>query len=78
MEAKGYLKKQVSAEDARVIYLHLTQAGQALSRKYDADYFQGLAPYLEGISEADAECTIQTIEKFYQLMCERSDSLERG
>ena len=78
MEAKGYLKKQVSAEDARVIYLHPTQAGQALSRKYDADYFRELAPYLEEISEAAAECTIRTIEKFYQLMCERRDSLERG
>ena len=77
MEAKGYLKKQVSAEDGRVTYLSLTESGRALSRKYDADYFQELEPYLEEISDEDAECTIRTIEKFYQIMCERKMSLEK-
>ena len=33
MEAKGYLHKQVSAEDGRVTYLSLTEAGKQLSRK---------------------------------------------
>lgn len=77
MEAKGYLEKQVSAEDGRVTYLSLTEAGKALSRKYDADYFRELAPYLEEIPPEDAECTIRTIEKFYQIMCERKNSLEK-
>ena len=77
MEAKGYLKKQVSAEDGRVTYLSLTEAGKALSREYDADYFRALAPYLESISEADAECTIRTLEAFHKIMCERRTSLEK-
>ena len=77
MEQKGYLTKQVSAEDARVTYLSLSEAGKTLSREYDSDYFQSLLPYLDGISEADAECTIRTIEKFYQIMCERRNSLEK-
>jgi len=77
MEQKGYLKKQVSDEDGRVTYLSLSEAGKELSRKYDKDYFRGLAPYLDGISEADAECTIRTIEKFYQIMCERRTSFEK-
>ena len=77
MEQKGYLTKQVSAEDARVTYLSISEAGRALSQKYDSDYFQSLLPYLDGISEADAECTIRTIEKFYQIMCERRNSLEK-
>ena len=77
METKGYLKKQASAEDGRVTYLSITEAGQQLSRKYDADYFRELAPYLDDISESDLECTIRTIEKFYQVMCERRDSLEK-
>ena len=76
MEAKGYLKKQVSAEDGRVSYLSVSEAGRELSRKYDADYFRTLAPYLDGICQSDAECTIRTIEKFYQIMCERRGSLE--
>lgn len=77
MEARGYLKKQTSAEDGRVTYLSATEAGKALSRKYDADYFRELAPALECISDADAECTIRTIQKFYQVMLERRDSLEK-
>ena len=76
MEQKGYLKKQISAEDGRVTYLSLTEAGKQLSQKYNADYFRGLEPYLADISEEEAECTIRTIEKFYQVMCERRNSLE--
>ena len=76
MEAKGYLKKQASAEDGRVTYLSLTEAGFALSRKYDADYFQALAPYLDAIPEQDAECTIRTLETFHAIMSERRNSLE--
>ena len=77
MEAKGYLKKQLSAEDGRVTYLSLSEAGRQLSKKYDADYFRELAPFLDSISEADAECTIRTIETFYQVMCERRTSFEK-
>ncbi len=77
MEAKGYLKKQLSAEDGRVTYLSLTEAGKQLSRKYDKDYFRQLAPFLDSISEEDAKCMIATIEKFYQIMYERRDSFEK-
>ena len=77
MERKGYLQKQVSAEDGRVTYLLLTDAGRLLSKKYDSDYFQSLVPCLDDIPEADAECTIRTIEKFYQVMCERRNVHEK-
>ena len=77
MEAKGYLEKRASAEDGRVTYLSITEAGRALSRKYDTDYFRELSPFLDGITAEDAECTIRTIEKFYQVMCERRDSFEK-
>ena len=77
MEAKGYLEKQISAEDGRVTYLSITEAGKQLSLKYDADYFRALAPYMEVIPEEDAECTIRTIEKFHAVMCERRDLLEK-
>ena len=75
--AQRYLRKQVSAEDGRVTYLFLTESGQALSQKYNTDYFSQLLPYLDSISEEDAACTIQTLEKFYAIMCERKDSLEK-
>ena len=77
MEAKGYLKKQLSAEDGRVTYLSLSGEGRQLLQEYDRDFFPELLPYLDGISEADAECTIRTIETFYQVMCERRTSFEK-
>ena len=77
MEHKGYLKKQVSAEDGRVTHLSLTESGQALSQKYNTDYVSQLRPYLDEISEEDAECTIRTLEKFYAIMCERKDPFEK-
>ena len=77
MEAKGYLKKQVSAEDGRVTYLSVTEAGKALSRKYDTEYFASLLPALEAIPEEDAETMIRTIETFYQIMHERKEPYEK-
>mgnify|MGYP002672029707 FL=1 len=76
MEAKGYLRKQISARDGRVTYLSLTEAGRQLSRKYDADFFRELAPRMECIAEEDAKCMIATIETFYKIMSERRDSFE--
>ena len=76
MEAKGYLTKLTSPEDGRVTYLIPSEAGRALSREYDADYFRGLVPHMSAISQEDAECTIRTIETFYNIMCERRDSFE--
>lgn len=64
MEARGLLAKHTSPEDGRVTYLTITEAGRALSRKYDAEYFSSLVPALEVIPEEDAETMIRTIEIF--------------
>lgn len=77
MEQKGYLKKTASAEDGRVTYLTLTEAGQILSEKYNQQIFSTLASYMEGFSEEDAECMIRTIAQFYHIMCERRMNLAK-
>lgn len=77
MEAKGFLKKNSSAEDGRVTYLSATESGKALSEKYDEQYFKALAPYMEEISKEEAENMIRTIEKFYRVMCERRDCFDK-
>ena len=77
MEEKGYLRKANAAEDGRITYISLTEEGRKLSEKYNENYFVGLAPYLESISEADAKVMIQTIETFYQVMCERREKFEK-
>ena len=70
MEAKGYLYKNASPRDGRITYISATEAGKRLSQIYDEQYFDHLAPLLSGISQEEADCTIQTIQKFYRVMSE--------
>ena len=77
MEQKGYLVKKTSGEDARITYLSITDEGKKLSAKYNEQVFNALLPDLEAISGEDAECTIRTIERFYQVMCERRNDLDK-
>ncbi len=71
MEAKGYLCKHTSSSDGRITYVSITEAGKRLSQAYNEQYFNRSAPLLQNISQQEAECTIQTIERFYQVMSER-------
>ena len=76
MEDKGYLYKRTSPDDGRITYISITQAGKELSQKYNEQYFNRLAPFLQDISQEDAQCTIQTIERFYRVMSERRITVE--
>ena len=76
MEAKGYLAKTASAEDRRVTLLNLTEAGQQLYAQYDTEYFRALLPALAGVSDADAACTIRTIETLYRVLSGRKTTHE--
>lgn len=77
MEDKGYLRKIASEEDGRVTYLAITDSGKRLSQIHNAQFFAQLALLLADISDEDAACTVRTIQKLYDVMSERSDSLER-
>ena len=57
--------------------LSLTEHGTEISEKYNENYFNELTPYLDDISDADADCMVQTIQKFYDIMCERSIQNDR-
>lgn len=76
MEAKGYLKKISSDEDGRITYIVVTDEGEKLSDKYDRTYFSELSECLDDISEQEADCMIDTIKKFYKIMCERKRDFE--
>lgn len=76
MEGKGFLRKIASDDDGRVTYLTVTESGAKLSEKFDQKYFETLSQALENISDSDADCMIQTIEKFYAVMCVRRGELE--
>ena len=77
MEKKGYLRKIASPDDGRVTYISITEEGRKLSQKYNEYYFGELVPYLSEISEEEADCMIRTIEKFYQIMCERRNHYDK-
>ena len=77
METKGYLQKLSSPDDGRVTFITLTEAGKALSRKYNEHYFNELSSYLDDISEEDADCMIRTIGKFYEIMSEGREHYEK-
>ena len=77
MEKKGLVQKTASPDDGRVTYLSLTEHGTEISEKYNENYFNELTPYLDDTSDADADCMVQTIQKFYDIMCERSIQNDR-
>ena len=77
MEKKGLVQKTASPDDGRVTYLSLTEHGTEISEKYNENYFNELTPYLDDISDADDDCMVQTIQKFYDIMCERSIQNDR-
>ena len=70
MKEKGYLKKETAKHDGRVTYVTVTKEGKMIFEKYNKDYFQKLALCLNHVSNDEANCMIQTIEKFYEVMCE--------
>lgn len=70
MEEKGYLKKETAKHDGRVTYVTVTKEGKMIFEKYNKDYFQKLALCLNHVSNDEADCMNQTIEKFYEVMCE--------
>lgn len=76
MEAKGYLTKSTSDEDGRITYISITPKGEALSEKYDKNYYKRLSKHMDDITEEEADCMIETINKFYKVMSERRVDIE--
>ena len=76
MEAKGYLTKSTSDEDGRITYISITPKGEALSEKYDKNYYNRLSKQMDDITEEEADCMIETINKFYKVMSERRVDIE--
>ena len=71
MVEKGYLNKISSKEDGRVTYIEISDKGMALFEKFNREFFNDLSSSLNHISIEEADIMIESIEKFYQVMCER-------
>lgn len=71
MEEKGFLRKETSAEDGRIVYVTTTEQGKQMSYEYNQKTFEKLVELMGDISEEEINCTIATIDKMYHIMSER-------
>ena len=46
------------------------------SEKYDKNYYNRLSKHMDDITEEEADCMIETINKFYKVMSERRVDIE--
>ncbi len=68
MEEKGFLRKETSAEDGRIVYVSITEQGKQMSYEYNQKTFEKLVECMGEISEEEINCTI---DKMYRIMSER-------
>ena len=68
MEKKGYIKKVISDDDARVINLFLTEKGMELYTIFVKNYQKELAKILKDISEEKLLITVETIYRVSEIM----------
>ena len=73
MEETGLIKKNTSEDDARVIYIEMTNKGIKLYKKYNLKYYEELSKELEFISINEANIMIKTINNMYNTMKERGN-----
>ena len=67
MEKLGFVKKETTDTDGRVVFIKTTESGKDLVDKYVDKYFGELSGKLNDISDTDADNMINTIEKIYKV-----------
>lgn len=66
MDAMGWITKEDSATDKRVVYIVLTDKGREIYQSYIASYYSALSKRLEKYKEEDINVMMQFIDMFYQ------------
>ena len=64
----GYVIKERDAQDSRVVYVSLTEAGQELHKRYVLDYHAHLTEVLSEIGDEGAEEIASAISRVVQLI----------
>ncbi len=70
MDAMGWITKEDSATDKRVVYIVLTDKGREIYQSYIASYYSALSKRLEKYKEEDINLMMQFIDMFYQDLSE--------
>ncbi len=70
MDAMGWITKEDSVTDKRVVYIVLTDKGREIHQHYIASYYSALSKRLEKYKEEDINVMMQFIDAFYQDLSE--------
>ena len=68
---KGYLEREYSSEDRRMIYIRLTEEGEAANRKY-LDFVRNM------LYEVSSDLDEDTADKLIEILLRLSDYLDRA
>ena len=71
LEKLGFVEKETSKDDGRLVFISITKEGRKLVDKYVDRYFADLSKELSDITDKDADKMIEVIEKLYIVMSSR-------
>ena len=71
MEKLGFVEKETTEADGRVVFIKSTKAGRELVDKYVDRYFGDLSEELADITDEEADRMIEVIRKLYTVMSNR-------
>ncbi len=70
-EKLGFIEKETTSEDGRIVFIKITNEGRKLVDKYVDRYFNDLSEELSDITDEDADKMMEVIEKLYIVMSNR-------
>jgi len=71
LEKLGFIEKETTSEDGRIVFIKITNEGRKLVDKYVDRYFNDLSEELSDITDEDADKMMEVIEKLYIVMSNR-------
>ena len=66
LERDGLVKREPDPDDRRMMFVHLTPAGQALLARVLPPYFQQMAAFLRPLSEPERKTLVKLLAKIVQ------------
>lgn len=68
LEAKGYVQRERSREDRRVVVISITKAGRAIAARAPSPLHDRLAAALQRLSEKEQATIAKSLERIVELM----------
>lgn len=71
LEAEGYLRKEQSPDDGRIVFVSLADSGERVRQKYATRYHEHLAEVLADFDDAQLEQAADTVSAVARAMASR-------